>query len=237
MAVNLKRILKRFSISAPVLEGQPWEEVRLQIQRWIERATSILDAGGTEVEYDSHQKLNELQGGSETERYHFTLAQHAYLSVHQGAADPHPLYQLRIEKGIASGYASLDVTIRIPVAQLGTGTPDGSKFLRDDRVWSVVPTPLLVVTAITFGDTPYSVVAADELIVVNATGGAVTVTLPAAASSNGRQIRVKKTDSSANSVTVDGNGAETIDGSANVQLLAQHEVVLLVCDGTEWWVV
>ncbi len=91
---NLKRILKRFSISAPVLEGRPWEEARLQIQRWLEMATSILDAGGTEVQYDSHQSLNDLQGGSETERYHFTLAQHAYLAVHQGAANPHPQYAL-----------------------------------------------------------------------------------------------------------------------------------------------
>ncbi len=29
----------------------------------------------------------------------------------------------------------LDETNRVPVAQLGTGTPDGTKFLRDDRTW------------------------------------------------------------------------------------------------------
>jgi hypothetical protein len=42
-------------------------------------------------------------------------------------------------KGAASGYASLDSGTKVPVAQLGTGTPDGTKFLRDDRVFALPP--------------------------------------------------------------------------------------------------
>ncbi len=236
MAGKLKRILKRFAISAPQLSGRDWEDVRPFLQRWAEYVTNILDAGGTEEPFDSHQNLEDLQGGTEDERFHFTLAQHSYLAPHQIAGDPHPLYQLRIEKAAADGYAALDPTVRVPVAQLGSGPPDGTKFLRDDRVWSVVPTPLLGIKAITFADTPYTVLAADDLIVVDATSGAVTLTLPAVASSNGRQIRAKKTDASANVVKVDGNGAETVDGAADLDLLLQHEVAAVVCDGTEWWV-
>ncbi len=55
------------------------------------------------------------------------------------AADDHPQYQQESEKGAVSGYASLDATSKVPVAQLGTGAPDGTKFLRDDRVFSVPP--------------------------------------------------------------------------------------------------
>lgn len=40
-------------------------------------------------------------------------------------------------KGAASGYASLDGSVLVPFAQLGSGTPSGSKFLRDDRTWAV----------------------------------------------------------------------------------------------------
>ena len=40
--------------------------------------------------------------------------------------------------GAASGYASLDDSGRVPAAQLGSGTPDGSKFLRDDGSWQAV---------------------------------------------------------------------------------------------------
>lgn len=39
-------------------------------------------------------------------------------------------------KGAVSGYASLDSTTKVPVAQLGTGTPTGALFLRDDRSWA-----------------------------------------------------------------------------------------------------
>lgn len=41
------------------------------------------------------------------------------------------------KKGVASSVAELDATTRVPVAQLGTGTPTGVKFLRDDRVFAV----------------------------------------------------------------------------------------------------
>jgi hypothetical protein len=94
---NLKRILRRFSLAAPTLEGKDWPDTRIAIQRWMEMATSILDAGGTEVLYDSHQLLEDLQGGAADERYHLTLAQHAYLAPHAGAADPHTQYALESE--------------------------------------------------------------------------------------------------------------------------------------------
>lgn len=38
-------------------------------------------------------------------------------------------------KGAINGYPSLDATSKVPVAQLATGTPDGTKFFRDDRTW------------------------------------------------------------------------------------------------------
>jgi hypothetical protein len=62
---------------------------------------------------------------------------HAH-SAHSGlGADDHTQYQLRSERAAASGYAPLDSGLLVPVANLGTGTPTGSKFLRDDRTWAV----------------------------------------------------------------------------------------------------
>ena len=44
------------------------------------------------------------------------------ISTHAGEADPHTGYQKESEKAAASGYASLDGTTKVPIAQLPTGT-------------------------------------------------------------------------------------------------------------------
>lgn len=73
----------------------------------------------------------------------------------------------------------------------------------------------------------------DAILIVDATAGAVTVTLPAAQAMEGRIVTVKKVDN-ANNVTVDGNSAETIDGMASVVLGTQYDVLMLVSDGAAW---
>lgn len=42
-------------------------------------------------------------------------------------------------KGSADGYASLDSGGKVPTGQLGSGTPDATKYLRGDRVWAAPP--------------------------------------------------------------------------------------------------
>lgn len=53
-------------------------------------------------------------------------------ATHAVAVDPHTGYQKESEKGIANGYAALGSGARVPMAQLASGTPDGTKFVRDD---------------------------------------------------------------------------------------------------------
>lgn len=48
--------------------------------------------------------------------------------------------QMVSEKGVANGYASLGADSLVPQDQLGTGTQDGTKFLRDDGTWQTVAT-------------------------------------------------------------------------------------------------
>lgn len=71
---------------------------------------------------------------------------------------------------------------------------------------------------------------------VDASSAAVTVTLPASSGVTNRVYYVKKTDSSSNLVTVDGNSAETIDGSTTTDLTAQYESIVIVCDGSNWFI-
>lgn len=82
----------------------------------------------------------------------------------------------------------------------------------------------------------YTVAAGVSVVLGDATSAAFDVTLPNPALNNGRQITVKKTDASANAVTVDGDTAN-IDGSTTYALPAQNNYVTVLCDGTNWQVI
>lgn len=70
------------------------------------------------------------------------------------------------------------------------------------------------------------------VILVDTTAGNITIGLPPAAN-NTAIFHIKKTIA-ANNLTIDGNGAETIDGSATKVLAAQYASASLVSDGTKW---
>lgn len=72
---------------------------------------------------------------------------------------------------------------------------------------------------------------------VDASSASVTVTLPLAATFAGRVLHVKKIDASPNTVTVDGNGAETIDDATTQVITTQYVSLALYSDGAEWWIV
>jgi len=60
--------------------------------------------------------------------------------AHAAASDPHTGYQLRSEKGAASGYAGLDAGTKVPTAQLGSGTANSTSYLRGDQTWQAIST-------------------------------------------------------------------------------------------------
>lgn len=72
-----------------------------------------------------------------------------------------------------------------------------------------------------------------ELVIVDASGGNFTVTLPSAAGHAGAVIHFKSIGASG-TTTIDGAGSETIDGSATASLTTQYEAMRIVSDGTNW---
>ncbi|MEY5049805.1 MAG: hypothetical protein RLZZ175_3164 [Bacteroidota bacterium] len=67
--------------------------------------------------------------------------------------------------------------------------------------------------------------------------GPYTVTLPAAASNTGRTYYIKNIDTDGDDITIDGNGSETIDGSATYVLDTYLRNVKLISNGTSWFVI
>ena len=66
--------------------------------------------------------------------------------------------------------------------------------------------------------------------------GNTTLTLPAASSNANRIYYIKKTDAT-NTITIDGNASETIDGSLTKTLSIQYESVTIVCNGSNWYII
>lgn len=86
----------------------------------------------------------------------------------------------------------------------------------------------------------YVVVVNDQqkLVRADVSGGGFTVTLPPGASLfAGWAVTIMKSDSSANSVTIDGNGAETINGALTKTLSDEDQCMSLMWDGSEWKIV
>jgi hypothetical protein len=69
------------------------------------------------------------------------------------------------------------------------------------------------------------------------TAGNITFSLPSAADYGvGVPLNIKKTDATANTVTIDADGSETIDGSGTLVISAQWDNVVLQSDGQNWYI-
>lgn len=77
----------------------------------------------------------------------------------------------------------------------------------------------------------------ENVYLVDASSGAITVTLPALSTVSTAKIIIKKTDSSANIVTVDGNGSETIDGNTSLLINEQYTTLSIVYGTSEWYII
>jgi hypothetical protein len=74
------------------------------------------------------------------------------------------------------------------------------------------------------------------LVKVDTSAGNVTLTLPPAAAVTGYEVKVKKM-TAANTLTLDGDGSETIDGAATLAWTVQYQSFTVVSDGTAWSIV
>jgi len=85
--------------------------------------------------------------------------------------------------------------------------------------------------------TTYSVVADTYYVRADATSAGFTITLPTADGCAGRQITIKKIDSTANIVTVACTGAQTIDGAATKTISTQYISYTFICTGSNWEII
>lgn len=104
--------------------------------------------------------------------------------------------------------------------------------------WFCVSSAKRVQSIRTITTTPYVPVWSDDVLLVDATAGNMTVNLPLAAATTrlGRVLVIKKSDATANTVTVNRAGADTIQGAATDVYAAQWAGNRLQPDGATTWI-
>lgn len=93
----------------------------------------------------------------------------------------------------------------------------------------------LDITPVVFADSPYTVLDTDQFLRVNASGGAITIQLPTAASFVNRSLYVVAKSVAGGNVTIDGDASETINGATTKVLSAAYSGCRLTSDGSEWF--
>lgn len=75
----------------------------------------------------------------------------------------------------------------------------------------------------------------ETILLIDASGMDVVVTLPATSGKANKIYYVKKTDSSGHTVTIKGDSSsETIDGEESITISLQYQYIMIVCDGLDW---
>jgi hypothetical protein len=94
----------------------------------------------------------------------------------------------------------------------------------------VYTTSVVVNTATTFSLSA----TVNDVLLCDATSGAQTITLPTAVGNSGKPFNIMKTDSSANSVTINTTSSQTIDGVTSKVISTQYQGFSMVSDGSNW---
>lgn len=72
---------------------------------------------------------------------------------------------------------------------------------------------------------------------LDATGGDLTVTLPAANLYPAETYQFTRMDATANAISVVPDGSETINGATTLSIVTQYETYTLISDGFEWVII
>lgn len=133
----------------------------------------------------------------------------------------------------ASGNA---VFLSLNSTPIGATTPSTGNFTAvittgAATIGTVLTTGGLIVSVAT-KTAAYTLATTDFVVECDATSAAFTVTLPASPK-KGQMYDIVKIDSSANAVTINGNG-KLINGASTVSLASQYAVYRLVYNGSSW---
>ena len=109
---------------------------------------------------------------------------------------------------------------------------DKTLYVSDGTSYRQVVSTMTVVSK----STTYSAVLSDSIVQCNTTGGAFTVTIPAASGNKGQVFRIKDSGGAgaANNITIATSGGN-IDGAATATISTNYGKLTVYSDGSNWY--
>ena len=159
-----------------------------------------------------------------------TAAQYAQVQIWEGSW-PRPFQDLR--QALSTYFALSKFTSRaIPFANSNGKLTESAALTFDSEVYGgLLRTVYFSTSGFDAGIVSVSIDTTLDhthfTVLVDASGGNRTITLPTGSGLDGRIYTIKKTDSSLNTVTIDGDGTETIDGATTKVLTTQYESAMI----------
>lgn len=245
MAVTSRRFLSKI----PRLVGRPWNDVVRELENWFRKLTDSvtegIPGGYSNATPDVVQAGVAGDPGLENEGWASAGHNHAVETAtavglgntsSEGSGTALARAQHVHKRDVRVAKAGSDVGTRnrlnfIDGANATVTVVDDGGADEIDITVAASSSPVVAITTVSSDTTLNST---NYVVLVDASGAARTITLPAAASHTGRIYYVKKIDSSANAVIIDANGAELIDGNATVTMTVQYLSRQVVSDGTGW---
>ena len=123
----------------------------------------------------------------------------------------------------------------LPVAtgsSLGLVQPDNTSISVNSGVLSLVPYSITNTTTNYVGTLTYGT----QIILCDATAGALSVTLPTAINNTATYI-IKKIDVSANAITILPNGSQTLDLQSSLSVPSINTPLKFISDNLNWWTI
>lgn len=110
-----------------------------------------------------------------------------------------------------------------------TNVQDAIEEVEADVVAADTSPPSITPTAVDFAMSPYAILPADYLILVDCSGGAVVLTAGLASLRNNREVTIKDDsgDSAANNITINRTAPDTIDEANSYILATNYDAITL----------
>lgn len=128
----------------------------------------------------------------------------------------------------SGGQQDIRLTVR-PATQQQQAIIANSVIARD-----AVNGQVTTINTIVSPTTTYAATADVETINASTSGGAWTLSLPAAAGVKGKKYHINQTADTANALTIDPNSTETVCGQSTIVVRGLRDSITIQSDGTNW---